>query len=154
MIANSRLQRTLCSALAAVAAAVLAVAVPGLLSAQTCLRADAASARMIDRVVALTAATDPDEAARRDQYGLLVAPGSAVQLVSDERVCTKALSAYNAALPTVAGAVPIAAVYVVRVGSSQSLRYVVMAPASKGTSEFQVNAVLDSKYVLLGKFSS
>lgn len=126
---------------------------PAATQGQSCKPADATSARMIDRIVELSTATDPDEAARRGQYGLPAVAASAVTLVSDNNVCAKALAAYVAADEAPGGPQPVS-VYVVRVGAGQSARYVVMSPEGRtARSEFVGYVVLDTKFKFVGAYS-
>ena len=144
-----RLSRAVSSSIAAGGLLLLPAAMQG----QSCKPADATSTRMIDGIVELSTATDPDEAARRSQFGLPAVAASAVTLVLDNNVCAKALAAYVAADEVPGGPQPTS-VYVVRVGTGQSARYVVMSPEGRtARSEFVGYVVLDTKFKFVGAYS-
>ena len=108
-----------------------------------CRAADGRSASMISDIKRYLAATDPKMIHNRDNVmHLPVVSSSQVSLVTDEKVCAKAVQAYG----TVPNAYTPTKLFVVKMGNKG---YVTYDPDRKA-GEFSVVFVFDTKYVRTG----
>jgi hypothetical protein len=102
--------------------------------------------RWLTRVVT---GTDSASIEQRTHMKLPQVPASQISYVTDENVCNKAVSPYNANSVITQNGVPVTPsgkLYVVKVGNV----YVASDPA-KTVGHFALNVVLDSKFKVLSK---
>lgn len=115
----------------------------------TCRPPDSVSDRMIRWVTHIVTGTDAASVQQRTQMALPQVSASHISYVTDETVCSKALSPYNANstmqdAATGAPVSPSGQLYVVRVGTV----YVVNDPV-KTAGEFTIYVTMDGKYHVL-----
>lgn len=120
------------------------------IQAQTvCRPTDAETTNMIRYMIKIGAATlpaDSESVGVRMTYKIPAVSPTQVTLVTTERTCKSALTAFKSAVPA-----PYPAptrIYVVAVGSV----YVVWNPVVYAGSEWSPNVVFDSKFKVLSKF--
>ena len=114
-----------------------------------CRSSDAQTVNMIRYMRALAGATlpaDSESVGIRTSYQIPAVSPAHVSLVTDEKTCKSALTAYISAV----GGQSLAAtrIYVVAVGSA----YVVWNPVRSEKSEWYTNVVFDSKFRVLSSF--
>jgi hypothetical protein len=112
-----------------------------------CRPADSTSASMVAWLTAVVTGTDSAAVEQRTQMKLPKVAASQITYVTDENVCSKALSPYNANSTMSGNGVsvpPSGQLYVVKVGTV----YVARDPA-KTAGEFVINVTLDSKFRFL-----
>lgn len=114
-----------------------------------CRPADAQTTNMIRYMKVLVAATlpaDSESVGERMTYKIPAASPTQVTLVTTERTCKSALTAFKSAVP---GQSPApTSIYVVAVGSV----YVVWNPVRPASSEWYSNVIFSSKFQVLSKF--
>ena len=112
-----------------------------------CAAADAKSANMLAMVKEIVMATDPDRVVERDTLGFIAAAPGAVQLVTDESICGKASTAFNAR-QQIDGRPEVTSVYVVQAGEGRNRRYVVKGAGLRpdDRSEFGGSFVFDARW--------
>ena len=111
-----------------------------------CAGRDAYTAGMVIRIQQIVAASDSTSLALRRQFAWPRVEASAVSLVSDNRVCAAAESAYNATLKRQPPAPPSGVIYVFRIGSV----YWVYDHAQRN-GEWIPTATLDRNFKLLAR---
>ena len=117
--------------------------------APACRPADVVSDRIIRWLTHVVTGTDDASTQQRNQMALQQVSASQISYVTDETVCSKVLSPYNAnstmqEAATGAPVPPSGQVYVVKVGTV----YVVNDPV-KTAGEFTIYVTLDAKYRVL-----
>ena len=114
---------------------------------------DSIGVYLINRVATFT--VNPDSAFNDDRilYGLPLVSAGQISLITDERTCGKAATAYDAAL-TGKGSGLNGRVLVAKVGTGNTLRYVVLDPyfAYDSTAKSYVHLVMDSNFSVLHTF--
>ena len=109
-----------------------------------CRPADGQSAALIYELKRYVTSQDPKVIAARDNYyHVPVVSTSQITLVTDERLCLKAIQAY-AAFPS--GAYTPTRVYLIKMGTKN---YVAFDPDVKA-GEFSIVHVFDSKFLVVG----
>jgi hypothetical protein len=132
------------------AATCLGGVIPFTVAAQSaCRPADSASVQMTLWVKNIATGTDSQAADLRAQTRIPSTTASQVQYVTDNKICSKVLSPYNAetvmtVTATSTQVAPSGQVYVVRAGTV----YVVWDPA-KAAGSYAVYVTLNSKYKVL-----
>jgi hypothetical protein len=121
--------------------------VAGALTAQSCRPMDDRGKFMLNALKNLMVTTDGHVAASRDFERIPVVDSASVVLVTDTRICDKALKAYNTGIPK--GAQGSTSVYVVKVGTV----YVVLDP-TRMAGEWAVEMVMDSRFNILSRYGS
>ena len=111
----------------------------------TCRAADSYSTSVINKIKNLVTSTHPNVVATGIALQLPVVATSKITLVTDSKVCTKALAAYNAVLGSRGtGPTTSTQVAVVKVGTN---RFVVADPSQTG-GEWIYQMVMDNRYAL------
>ena len=133
---------------------ILVVAIAGgsrSIQAQTCRATDAQTTNMIRYMKQLATATlpaDSESVGLRATYQIPAVSAAQVTLVTTEKTCKSALTAFKSAVP---GQSPApTSVYVVAVGPV----FVVWNPAPSANSEWSPSVVFDSRFRVLSKFGS
>lgn len=119
----------------------------GSLTAQSCRPADDRSEFMLNTLKNMMVTTDGHVRASRDFEGIPAVDSADVVLVTDERICDKALRAYNEGVPS--GVQGSTSVYVVQVGDA----YVVLDP-TRMAGEWAIEMVMDSHFNVISRFGS
>jgi hypothetical protein len=86
------------------------------IGAQSCRGPDAVATRFISGLRLLTSSTKDYDVAQRRDFKIPVVDSTTVTLVTDNKVCQKALATYNTTVP--AGLTAATRVYVVKVGTA------------------------------------
>lgn len=104
----------------------------------------------------MVTATRPEDVTARTQLGIPAVAASQVTLVTDDRTCAKALTAYNGALPSTYTGPRATSVYVIKVGTAT---FAVVAPSTLPSAEPQevISSsdpvmIFDSKWVYKSGF--
>jgi len=132
--------------LALIATSFVLWTVPGDVHGQgtsACRPADSTTVRLVQWLSSIVTGTDAAAVQQRNQMKLPVVPASQITYVTDNKVCSKAISPYNAnsGMGSVA---PSGKLYVIQVGTV----YVTNDPV-KTAGEFTIFVTLDSRFRLL-----
>jgi len=112
-----------------------------------CLTADRLGAPLLDQMRYVASSTDAKMVTYRQYMKLPQTPTAQVQLVTDNRVCSKARDVYTAAIRGTDGVQPSGRVHVIKVGTV----YVVSDPVQV-MGEFPIRMTLSSNYKILAKY--
>jgi hypothetical protein len=112
-----------------------------------CLTADSLGAPLLDQMRYVASSTDAKMVTYRQYMKLPQTPTAQVQLVTDNRVCSKARDVYTAAIRGTDGVQPSGRVHVIKVGTV----YVVSDPVQV-MGEFPIRMTLSSNYKILAKY--
>lgn len=114
---------------------------------QACRPADANSAYFVSDLRDLTASARPEDVNQRRDLMIPVVDSSTVVLVTDNKVCEKALTTYNSTV--VAGQPQATHVYVVKVGTV----YVAFDPDRPSAAAERYAVMKSNNYSLLARYA-